>query len=154
LNTENTQYLLNTYPDLYAKHVLPMTQTCMCWGFDTGDGWLDLLDKLSAELQAYADKHGVEIRAEQVKEKYGTLRFYVDDTTDEVQAIIDKYEILSETTCEVCGEAGKLYTDGWYSVRCDEHKPTQADEPLILRDALDVMFGSLDDLEERSLDAD
>jgi len=40
--------------------------------------------------------------------------------------LINEAEKLTEVTCEVCGEAGKLYTDGWYSVRCDKHKPDYA----------------------------
>lgn len=57
-------------------------------------------------------------RASQVKEKYGTLRFYLTSGTEEMYAITDKAESRSETTCEICGKAGKRRGDFWLSTRC------------------------------------
>jgi hypothetical protein len=39
----------------------------------------------------------------QVKEKYGTLRFYMSISTQEIEDLIEKAEEESETTCEYCG---------------------------------------------------
>lgn len=62
-----------------------------------------------------------QVVATQVKEKYGTLRFYVDYADDYVRGAIALAEHLSARTCETCGAAGKLRGDFWLSTRCDEH---------------------------------
>ena len=88
---------------LYCDAGLPMTKTCMCWGFETGKGWWRVLRRLSCELEALNllvyDKWKVRIQADQVKEKYGTLRFYYSvecDNYNEVglaaKKIIDDFE--------------------------------------------------------------
>lgn len=61
------------------------------------------------------------LKAAQVKEKYGTLRFYLDAYTPESEAIIEQAEKRSAETCEVCGNFGELRAvRGWYTTRCDE----------------------------------
>lgn len=71
---------------LYCQKDLPMTKTCMCWGWECGEGWHEILRRLSCELEAlnllYYDKYKVRIQADQVKEKFGTLRFYYSVVCD------------------------------------------------------------------------
>ena len=57
-------------------------------------------------------------RASQVKEKYGTLRFYLTGGTEEMYAIIHKAESQSSKTCEECGKPGKVRGKMWLSTRC------------------------------------
>jgi hypothetical protein len=65
----------------------------------------------------------------QVKEKYGTLRWYdagfPTDYYEELQQIIDKYEKISEFTCSVCGKYDQdevqMRQGGWISAYCKEH---------------------------------
>jgi hypothetical protein len=57
-------------------------------------------------------------RASQVKEKYGTLRFYMTYETDEMAEIIAAAEHKSGKTCEECGKPGTLRGHGWYYTRC------------------------------------
>lgn len=56
----------------------------------------------------------------QIKEKYGTLRWYMTSYLPEIEEIISEAEKQSETTCEVCGKPGSLRTDGWLKTLCDE----------------------------------
>ena len=88
---------------LYCQKDLPMTKTCMCWGWECGEGWHEILKRLSCELEAlnllYYDKYKVRIQADQVKEKFGTLRFYhtvVCDNYNEIgieaNKVIDAFE--------------------------------------------------------------
>jgi len=56
--------------------------------------------------------------ASQVKEKYGTLRFYMTCETGEMSAIIEKAERQSARTCETCGRPGKIRGKYWLSTRC------------------------------------
>lgn len=46
-------------------------------------------------------------RASQVKEKYGSLRFYMTCATNEMSDLIYQAEEESENTCETCGALGK-----------------------------------------------
>jgi hypothetical protein len=57
-------------------------------------------------------------RASQVKEKFGTLRFYMTHSTEEMSTIIQEAEKKSAKTCETCGKAGKLRGYNWYYNRC------------------------------------
>lgn len=57
----------------------------------------------------------------QVKEKFGGLRFYINEGTDEIHQRIGEAELESMKTCEITGRPGKLRTDiGWYRTLCDE----------------------------------
>lgn len=50
MNTQLEKYLYKKYPELFADHSKPMTETCMCWGCSHGDGWFLLLDKLCQQI--------------------------------------------------------------------------------------------------------
>jgi len=89
----------------------------MCWGFP-GDGWYDLIDKLSQVLEPLG------VVAVQVKQKFGGLRFYTNGASeldsDAVRTAIRMAEEQAIHTCELCGEPGELRGDGWLIVRCDK----------------------------------
>lgn len=58
----------------------------------------------------------------QIKEKFGTLRFYTDGVGDEYcQGAIALAELMSGHICEVCGAPGERRSDGWIQTLCDEH---------------------------------
>jgi hypothetical protein len=58
-------------------------------------------------------------RVEQVKEKFGTLRYYCAGN-DRIFAFIHMAEQLSKITCEDCGKPGKLRRTAWLITLCDE----------------------------------
>ena len=126
MTPEHTKYLYDTYPALYRQHALPMSETAMCWNFETGDGWFDIINELSRKIIALDKQSGTTTEAVQVKEKFGTLRFYVDFGTDEVFEAIEEAERKSAVTCELCGKPGMLRRGGWLKVKCDE---CAGDEP-------------------------
>jgi hypothetical protein len=101
--------------------------------FECADGWYEIVHDLSIKiekiLEDYAERHKVpegeefaeiEMFAIQVKEKYGTLRFYMSTSTDEIQNLIDDAEALSSQTCENCGSPAKMRGIHWYEVKCDK----------------------------------
>jgi hypothetical protein len=60
--------------------------------------------------------------ARQVKEKFGTLRFYVSNATEEQYSAIQFAEYQSKMICEVCGARGTVGGRGWISTRCIKHR--------------------------------
>lgn len=61
-----------------------------------GEGWRGLIRELW-------EKKPTQTRVIQVKEKFGGLRVYTDNTTDDFERQIDKAVRRSFRTCEACG---------------------------------------------------
>lgn len=137
MNKENTQKLIEAGPKLFCtiqaeqekmqnaisgKPTSPFMP--IAFGFECGDGWFDLLlecvTSLEAEINNLPEKHQSGIVATQVKEKYGTLRFYLSSETDTMAAIICKAEMRSALTCEHCGKPGKRRGEHWISTLCED----------------------------------
>jgi hypothetical protein len=112
-----------------------------CIGDNVGMGWWGLLEATFTKIgQVMAPHPECFFAVRQLKEKFGTLRFYyviglkegyqADDDACEavlqyldttVDAIITKAEMDSSAACETCGKPGELRRDGWLKTRCDEH---------------------------------
>lgn len=119
------------------------------FGCDCRDGWYELLRSLCTEItQAYAEAGlPVDIVIDQIKEKFGTLRFYYhikgkpsgvqaidflgqgsvrmmpegEDIHQTVREIVSRYEEKSGEVCEECGKAGVLRTNlSWIQTLCDD----------------------------------
>lgn len=90
------------------------------------NGWARLCEDLCAEIKPLLERVGYEnkYRLCQVKEKYGTLRWYDNGVPDEIwneyNAIIRKYEELSAKTCCICGAPATKISTGWFSPFCDK----------------------------------
>jgi hypothetical protein len=183
MSPELEQKLFEKYPKIFAQRKLPMTQTAMCWGIETGDGWYTILDKLCHQIQHHVDwkrkqrarglihrraiKRALKgdksaliryhsfrgqvteqthkyvesdivkaqeqykwldiepkmpkIQAVQVKEKFGTLRFYTNFSDEYIDGLIAMAESMTAVTCQECGKPGKVRGGGWIYVACDEH---------------------------------
>jgi hypothetical protein len=63
----------------------------------------------------------------QVKEKFGSLRFYYDGGTNEIQNYVTFAESMTYRTCEECGAPGEARNDGWVKVLCDKHQKERED---------------------------
>jgi len=62
-------------------------------------------------------------RIAQCKEKFGTMRLYMDGVANaEIETIISFAEMMSEVTCEVCGAPGESRSGSWVKTLCDEHE--------------------------------
>lgn len=61
-----------------------------------------------------------EYRIFDIKEKFGTLRWYDSKSSSDIQSIISKYEKISGNTCIRCGKEAKWISRGWISPYCDE----------------------------------
>ena len=101
-------------------------------GFRCGDGWFDLIYKLSQDIEAVAHEGGLNPDSPEwpwcrgVKEKFGSLRFYVfavDEFRDVYERIGDLIQAASAQSlqvCEECGAPGAL-CDGQLRTLCLEH---------------------------------
>ena len=125
MNPKLEKQLYEKYPKIFRQKDLPMTETCMNWGIETGDGWYWLLDQLCANIQSYIDNNqkinGVtQVEAAQVKEKFASLHFYIDGGNDFIDGMIHLAESMSYSICEVCGSTKDvtLNETGWMTVRC------------------------------------
>ena len=179
MRQELDKLLCEKYPKLMVNRNKNMQETCMCWGFECGDGWFNILDQLMSNIQhhidwkekskrwateynemaaqakagnfdlfeasmtavpndEYKEKRLAEIVAgdfrqvpesipqvtlDQVKEKFGTLRFYYTGGDDIIDGMVRMAESMSGVTCEGCGNVGERIGGGWvhtYCTPCEE----------------------------------
>ena len=184
MKEELDNYLCQTYPKLFVNRHADKMETCMCWGFECGDGWFNILNQLCNNIQhhinwredsyqrdlkynsmlsdckadkwdafneyygnyrpEFFEKRKIEILAEepreiklpcsqvtveQVKEKFGTLRFYYTGGDDYISGLVSMAESMSGVTCETCGKPGTSTRGGWIKTACVEHGGEDFDTP-------------------------
>ena len=179
MKQELDKLLCEKYPKMMVNRNKDMKETCMCWGFECGDGWFNILDQLMSQIQhhidwkekqragaikynemaaqakagnfdlfeetmkalpndEYKEKRLAEIVAgdfrpvpesipqvtlDQVKEKFGTLRFYYQGGDDYISGMVSLAESMTAVTCENCGNPGSCRGGGWvhtYCTPCEE----------------------------------
>jgi hypothetical protein len=118
--------LCERYPKMMVNRYKDMQETCMCWGFECGDGWFNILDQLMGNIQHHIDwKNRTEevvpqVTLDQVKEKFGTLRFYYTGGDDYISGMVTMAEAMSGCTCESCGNPANRDSDGgWVRTICE-----------------------------------
>ena len=84
------------------------------FGVECGDGWKGLLKPIFDYIEKYNSEHTKNpIVIEQVKEKFGQLRFYVNFETEELSKLIEDAECDSWETCELCGSKKTYWSYNW-----------------------------------------
>jgi len=127
MKQELDELLCKRYPKMMTNRHASMMETAMCWGFECGDGWFDILNHLMNNIQHHIDwknRNGVvvaQVTLDQVKEKFGTLRFYYTGGDEYIRGVVDMAESISGITCETCGNRGKGVGGGWITTLCKEH---------------------------------
>lgn len=64
----------------------------------------------------------------QIKEKFGTLRFYYNGGNERVDALVEFAEAMSGRICEECGDKGTRDTVGWIKTHCVKHRRKNPNE--------------------------
>lgn len=125
MNPDLDAKLCADFPLLYSVGDEDTRCSLSYFGFETGDGWFRIIYELSAELEELIKQLRAAERndyyAVQVKEKFGTLRFYMNMETEEMSRAIREAEGRSASACEVCGRQGSLRGGGWLKTLCNAH---------------------------------
>jgi hypothetical protein len=136
MKKELQQQLFDIAPEWF-KDKDNLHASLMAFGFEVGDGWFGLLKHGMEWIRQHIDSawgyddkvYPYDLQVVQVKEKFGTLRFYVHGGDDRVDNIISAMEMASSLICEWCGAAGELRDDGgWYTTLCDACQAQRIEE--------------------------
>lgn len=122
------QKLLDRIPEGYGRYI-----SC-------NEGWYKILEEIDNKL-SYLDPN---YRVAQIKEKFGTLRFYFDTDVeglirDIMYDCVRAAEYASSYTCEYCGNksTAKLREGGWVKTLCDSCWVKKQEERANREQALD-----------------
>jgi hypothetical protein len=184
MKQELDKLLCEKYPKMMVNRNKDMKETCMCWGFECGDGWFNLLNQLMGNIQhhidwkerqrevaikfnrmteqlkagdstlfdeEYKDLIGLDFKEkrkqelidrfpiaipepipqvtlDQVKEKFGTLRFYYSGGDDYISGMVTMAESMSGVICEDCGNPGERKGGGWVRTICEPCETKREEE--------------------------
>lgn len=79
--------------------------------------WHPIVLKLIDDLFAA----GWDGRLDQIKEKFGSLRFYISIGNAEIWNLIEAAEAATESICQYCGKPATKVNGGWITYVCDDH---------------------------------
>jgi hypothetical protein len=144
MKLELDKLLCEKYPKMMVNRNKNMQETCMCWGFECGDGWFNILDQLMGNIQHHIDwkekqrnwaidfnskaaqeemrvvpESIPQVTLDQVKEKFGTLRFYYTGGDDIIDGMVRMAESMSGVTCEECSAPAQTRGPGWIRTICE-----------------------------------
>jgi hypothetical protein len=95
--------------------------------FEFKDGWTELVYDLAVRIMDYCDRYDKEYPSvNQIKEKFGSLRFYCQGGDSMISSMIGDAENNSANICEICGNPGKILVQDniyslWYTA-CEKHE--------------------------------
>lgn len=130
MSPELDAYLKKKFPKLYTQSDDSQNPFTL-FGFECNDGWFRIILWLSKYLQSYIDQQNKwaekypdqylpvkQIKVVQVKEKFGTLRFYTDGGNEHTNTVISFVEYLSGFICETTGKTDDVGYNkkGWIKV--------------------------------------
>ena len=122
MDKEKEDIIFGDFPDLFPTGREPSPDTLMYYGFACRNGWYKHVYNLCYDVKKIAKRDNLTIVVEQVKEKFGGLRFYCRGANQAVHNIIREYETESVKICEVCGTPGEYRNDlSWIQTLCDQH---------------------------------
>lgn len=126
MTKEREEYLVKTFPKIYSD--CKENSCYSLFGFECGDGWFRTILWLSKYIQNYINQNNKyaeafpsqykpipQVKAAQVKEKFGGLRFYYSGGDDHISAVVSFAESISHSICETTGKTEDIgyNTNGW-----------------------------------------
>ena len=97
-------------------------------GVAVGEGWWPIIEALCSQIQHHIDwknKQSIvvpQVTVEQIKEKFGGLRFYYQGGDDYVSGLVSMAESWAGASCETCGAPGERGGTGWITTLCAIHR--------------------------------
>lgn len=122
---------MNSAYEVFVKQMeeqFPKMFTEPYGGFAVGVGWYPILEKLCANIQSHIDwkekqgKDCPQVVVEQIKEKFGGLRFYYQGGDDYISGLVAMAESVADGLCEECGSIGTRRNGGWIRTLCNKHE--------------------------------
>ena len=124
MQTENqyetfSKHMEKTYPKMFSNKY---------GGFAVGAGWWPIIEALCANIQSHIDWRNREsetvsqVVVEQIKEKFGGLRFYYQGGDEQIHGMVRMAEAWANVSCEECGNPGSRRSGGWIRTLCDHHE--------------------------------
>lgn len=112
------QILFQTFSTLYRGRKKDCRYSSMCFGFEIGDGWFNLIYDLSDKITQFGKKNKIKPFPEvlQVKEKFGKLRFYMLKHNDDIDKLINEAEEESSKICFNCGSKENITKTKEYNI--------------------------------------
>jgi len=121
--------LVDKYPEELHHRIIYAAMQC---GSYMREGWYELVLELDAAISKIYPFYTID----QVKEKFGGLRYYIGilpDTLpqqqhDKIYELINEAEEKSYNICDICGNHGKTIKVGEYLIatRCEKHDDKDA----------------------------
>lgn len=138
MDKELENKLYEKYPQFFVNKDKTPTQSLMCFGIETGNGWYEILSSLCWMIKQHEDNIKWQtdykqkedasyqsdycpVKFDQIKEKYGGLRIYFSGGDERVAGLVDMAEAISYNICETCGNKGEASKGGWIKVSCKDH---------------------------------
>lgn len=130
MNKKLDNYLVEKYPKIFINRYKGPMESCLYFGFEHNDGWFWLIDQLCNSIQSYIDNNNKyrsedkqisQVVADQIKEKFGGLRFYYSGGDNHIDGMVSFAENMSYNICESCGSIENVgSTSGWVYTICKE----------------------------------
>jgi hypothetical protein len=117
--------LISKYPKIFEDY--EGNPSRVNW-LDLPAGWVGIIDDLCGAIQQYCDhinhynrssNEEWQVRCVQMKEKFGNLRFYVNDADPLVEGMINLACYQCDLKCQDCGSRKDIVvTAGWIRHLC------------------------------------
>ena len=119
-------------------------------GVAVGNGWWPIIYSLCKNIQSHINwrneqfiKYGYgelelipQVTVEQIKEKFGGLRFYYSGGDSTVDGMVRMAEEWAAHSCEECGAPGVRRSGGWVRTLCDMHENERQEKMSKLHDRI------------------
>ena len=113
-NPNDYKWLLN-YEETYNQYE------------DIPEGWREAFgEMLIKDIDEVVKRDNIEVggdfgfRVMEIKEKWGELRMYFFNSTDEIERIVTNYSMLSKNICIGCGKPDVPWTTGYIIPVCEK----------------------------------
>ncbi|MEQ1603133.1 MAG: hypothetical protein ABL885_15360 [Methylophilaceae bacterium] len=127
MTPEKSKLLFDAFPSIYRGRVKLIEESLMSFGFESDDGWFDLIWTLSQKIEDAAKAPGLNPQCDswpettQVKEKFGIVRFHLNNHNEVMNDLISEAQEVSAKTCEICGSPGSRVVGRRVKTLCDIH---------------------------------